>query len=71
MPPAVKFHLMLTSSGVRSSENAVFLAASVGYVWEVLRAEGASMVAAIVFVEACCFAWSKTKAIGGSCRRKQ
>ena len=47
---------MRTSSGVRSSEKAVLLAASVGYVSEVLGAEGASIVAAIVLVEACCLA---------------
>ena len=49
---------MRTSSGVSSFEKAVLLAASVGYDCEVLGAEGASIVAAIVLVEACCLAWS-------------
>ena len=48
-----------TSSGVRSSEKAVLLAASVGYVCEALGAEGASTVAAFVLVQALCLAWSK------------
>ena len=60
---------MRTSSGVSSSEKAVLLAASVGYVSEVLGAEGASIVAAFVLVEAWCLAWSTI--VQSSCRHPQ